>query len=460
MSDLSSLPPDNNKPDAPHWTARHGKPIIFVILTLVAVGVYLALTIPVAVFPETNFPRIVVGIDNGVFPIDQMLVTVTKPIEEAVNSVPGLDHLWSITSRGTAEVDLFFSWKSDMYRTLELVNAAMARVQSTLPPTAKITANRLTFAAFPIMGYSLTSDSIPQDKLWETANYDLKPRLNRQTGVSTIVVQGGKVPEFEVMPDPSKLIQTATTIPNILDAIGRGNMIDSPGLIEANHQLVLSLVNSQARTPDQIGNIVIKTTPAGTPLRIADVAAVSPSVMPVYTVVTANGKPAVLLNVYRQPDSNTVVVADAVHAEIAKIRKELPKGIDLRPFYDQSEIVRDSIESVRDAILIGLILASLILVLFLRDWGTSLVAGLVIPATIAITFIVLRAMDQTFNLMTLGGLAAAVGLVIDDAIVVVENIVMHRDSGQDRGRRSAARSGRFGRRWWARRSRRLLFSSR
>jgi len=446
MSDLSTIPPGPPQtPDSsngkPHWTASHGKPIIFVILTLCAVGVYLALTIPVAVFPDTNFPRIVVGIDNGVFPIDQMLVTVTKPIEEAVNSVPGLDHLWSITSRGTAEVDLFFAWKSDMYRTLELVNAAMARVQSNLPPTAKVTVNRLTFAAFPVMGYSLTSESIPQDKLWETANYDLKPRLNRQTGVSSVVVQGGQVPEFEVKPDPSKLVQTATTIPNILDSIGRGNMIDSPGLIEANHQLVLSLVNSQARTPAEIGNIVIKTTPAGAPLRIADIAAVSPSTMPVYTVVTANGKPAVLLNIYRQPDSNTVVVADAVHAEIEKIRKELPKGIDLRPFYDQSEIVTASIDSVRDAILIGLILASLIMVLFLRDWGTSLVAGLVIPATIAITFIILRTLNESFNLMTLGGLAAAVGLVIDDAIVVVENIVMHRDSGQDRGEaiRSAIR---------------------
>ena len=419
-------------PDAPHWTARHGKPIIFVILTLIAVGAYLALTIPVSVFPETNFPRIVVGIDNGVFPIDQMLVTVTKPVEEAVNTVPGLDHLWSVTSRGTAEVDLFFSWNVDMYRTLELVNAAMARAQASLPSTAKITVNRLTFAAFPILGYSLTSDKFPQDKLWEMANYELKPRLNRQTGVSSIIVQGGQVPEFEVQPDPAKLVQAGVTIPNILDAIGRSNMIDSPGLIEANHQLVLSLVSGQARTSGDIGDIVIKTTPAGAPLRIGDVATVGPSVMPVYTVVTANAKPAVLLNIYRQPDSNTVIVADAVHAEIERIRKELPKGIDLRPFYDQSEIVNDSIASVRDAILIGLILASLIMVLFLRDWGTSLVAGLVIPATIAITFIMLRVMDQTFNLMTLGGLAAAVGLVIDDAIVVVENIVMHRDSGQSR----------------------------
>jgi CzcA family heavy metal efflux pump len=427
--------------ETPHWTARHGKPIVFVILTLVAVGVYLALSIPVAVFPETDFPRIVIGVDNGVFPIDQMLVTVTKPVEEAVNTVPGLDHLWSITSRGTAEVDLFFTWNVDMHRTLQLVNAAMARIQSSLPSAAKITTNRLTFAAFPIMGYSITSDSFSQDKLWEMATYDLKPRLNRQPGVSNIVVQGGKIPEFEVRIDPGKLVQSQTTVPNILDAIGRSNMIDSPGLIEANHQLILSLVSGQSRTARDIGDIVIKTTPAGTPLKIADVSQVLPGLAPVYTRVTANGKPAVLLNVYRQPDSNSVQVAKAVHAEIERLRKELPKSIHLQPFYDQSELVQDSIDSVRDAILIGLILASLIMVLFLRDWGTSLVAGLVIPATIALTFIFLRVMGQTFNLMTLGGLAAAVGLVIDDAIVVVENIVMHRDSGQSRGEaiRSAIR---------------------
>src|SRR5690242_6871169 len=207
------------------------------------------------------------------------------------------------------------------------------------------------------------------------------------------------------------------------------------------HQLVMSLVTGQARTPDQIANIVVKTAPNGDLVHIRDIGSVTPSVTPVYTVVTANTKRAVLLNVYRQPDSNTVEVADAVHSEIDVIRKTIPKNIQLQPFYDQSEIVNDSIGSVRDAILIGLILASLIMVLFLRDWGTSLVAGLVIPATIAITFVVMKALGQTFNLMTLGGLAAAVGLVIDDAIVVVENIVMHRDSGQSRAQaiRSAIR---------------------
>src|SRR5207248_2389461 len=177
---------------------------------------------------------------------------------------------------------------------------------------------------------------------------------------------------------------------------------------------------------------VIKNTPGGVPIRIADVATVASGVKPVYTIVTANGKPAVLLNINRQPESNTVQVADEVHAQVEEIRKSLPPGIEIRPFYDQSIIVSDSIKSVRDAILLGLVLASIILVVFLRDWGTSIVAGLVIPVTIALTFIALKLLNQSFNLMTLGGLAAAVGLVIDDAIVVVENIVLHRDSGQGR----------------------------
>lgn len=423
-----------NSPKLPsvHWTARHSKPIIFVILTFIAVGVYLAFNIPVSVFPDTDFPRIVIGADNGVAPTDQMLVMVTRPIEEAMNSVQGLERIKSTTSRGTAEVNLYFAWGVDMYRTLELVNAALARVQPTLPPTARLLANRLTFAAFPVVGYSLTSNSVSQTRLWELATYEMKPRLNRLGGVATVIVQGGQEPEFEIRVDPAKLIQTAVTVPNILDAVAKSNMVDSPGLLEANHQLVLGLVSGQARTPAEISNIVIKTTSANLPVRVGDIGAVLTSVKPVYTVVTANGKPAVLLNINRQPDGNTVTVAEQVHAEIASIRKTLPKDIELQPFYDQSEIVNDSISSVRDAILIGLLLASIILVLFLRDWGTSLVAGLVIPATVAMTFIALKMVGATFNLMTLGGLAAAVGLVIDDAIVVVENIVLHRDAGQSR----------------------------
>ncbi len=414
------------------WFHRLSRPVLFLTISLALVGGYLALTVPISVFPNTDFPRIVVGVDNGVMPIDQMLVTITRPVEEAVNSVPGLLKVTSITSRGSAEVDLFFDWNSDMILTLQRVDAVVARLQADLPPTAKVETHRMTFAVFPIIGYSLTSDTVPPNKLWEIATYDLKPRLNRLNGVATVIIQGGRVPEFQVTPDPARLHASGITVPDILDAIKRTNLIDSPGLIEHSHQLVLGLISGQVRTPEQIGQIVVKSSPMGIPIRLGDIAKIAPSVAPVYTMVTANGKPAVLLNVDRQPESNTLDVANEVHALIQQLTPSLPPGVHLEPFYDQSTIVHDSISSVRDAVLIGILLSSIILVLFLRDWGTSLVAGLVIPITLLITFIVLKWTNQSFNLMTLGGLAAAVGLVIDDAIVVLENIVLHRDAGQSR----------------------------
>jgi len=421
-----------NQVEHTYWFARFSKPVLFLIITIAMLGAYLAFTIPVSVFPETNFPRILIAVDNGVMPIDQMMVTITRPLEETVNSVPGLQRVQSITSRGSAEIDLFFSWNVDMFQTLQYVNAAISRVQPELPPTATVEAHRMTFASFPIMGYSVTSASLPQTQLWEMATYEMKPRLNRLDGVSTVLVQGGQTPEFHIVPDPSKLLTANVTVTDILDTMRRTNLIDSPGLFERNHQLVLGLISGQVRTPDQIASAVVKTTQTGIPIRIGDIASVNQSVKPVYTIVTGNGKPAVLLNINRQPDSNTVQVADEVHHEIAQIEESLPTGIHISPFYDQSIIVKESIKSVRDAILLGLILASIILVVFLRDWGTSIVAGLVIPVTILVTFVALRLLHQSFNLMTLGGLAAAVGLVIDDAIVVVENIVLHRDAGQNR----------------------------
>jgi CzcA family heavy metal efflux pump len=365
-------------------------------------------------------------------PIDQMLVTITKPVEEAVNSVPGLTKVQSITSRGSAEVDLFFDWTSDMILTLQRVDAVVARLQPELPSTAKIQTHRMTFASFPILGYSLTSGILPQSKLWEFATYDLKPRINRLDGVASVLVQGGRVPEFQVTPDPARLLAAGITVTDILDAIRRTNLIDSPGLLEHEHQLVLGLISGQVRSPEQIAQIVVKTSKDGVPIRVGDIAKVAPSEAPVYTIVTANGKQAVLLSVNRQPESNTLEVAREVHQKILELRSALPPGVHLETFYDQSTIVQDSIASVGDAVLLGILLSSAILVLFLSDWGSSFVAALVIPVTLLFTFIVLKLTGQSFNLMTLGGLAAAVGLVIDDAIVVLENIVLHRDTGESR----------------------------
>jgi len=418
--------------DPRFWLLRFRGPIFFFLIVITLIGVYAAGRVPISVFPETNFPRVVIGVDNGVMPVEQMQVTITKPIEDAVNAVPGLVTVRSTTSRGSAEVSLFFDWNVDMFRTLQLVDAALGTVRQTLPATATITTNRLTFATFPIIGYSLTTDRLSQTQLWELATYELKPPLNRVQGVATVTVQGGKISEFHLVPSLARMQNAGVTMLDLVSAVQASNIIDSPGLYEANHQLILGLVGAQVHDADALGRLVVKTTASGAPVHVSDVAAVEPGVMPVYTTVTAGNKQAVLLNITRQPASNTVAVADAVAAKVQDLRKILPAGVSLEPYYDQSELVRDSIRSVRDAILIGLALASLVLFLFLGDWTSSLIAALVIPVTIAITILFLWIIGESFNLMTLGGLAAAIGLVIDDAIVVVENIVLHRDAGESR----------------------------
>jgi CzcA family heavy metal efflux pump len=419
------------------WLSRTSRTIFFLVAVLTLAGVYAAFQVPISVFPDTNFPRVVIGVDNGVMPVEQMQVTITKPIEDAVNSVPGLLTVRSTTSRGTAEISLFFNWNVDMFHTLQLADAALSKVRQTLPASAVITTNRLTFATFPILGYALTAENrgattVPPTRLWEIATYDLKPPLNRVDGVSTVTVQGGQVPEFHIVPNMARLQNAGVTLSDLVGAVEASNIVDSPGLYEANHELILALVGAQAHDAAQLSSLVVKTSASGAPVRVADVADVGPGTEPVYTTVTANGTPSVLLNIARQPSSNTVQVANAVAAEISGLEKTLPEGVHLVPFYDQSELVRESIASVRDAIFIGLVLACIILFLFLRDWSSSLVAGMVIPVTVAVTILFLWAIGQSFNLMTLGGLAAAIGLVIDDAIVVVENIVVHRDAGQSR----------------------------
>ena len=437
MSLRASNPSADQAQESSFWLSRMSHTIFFLVIVLSLAGVYAAFQVPTAVFPDTNFPRVVIGVDNGVMPVEQMQVTITKPIEDAVNSVPGLLTVRSTTSRGSAEVSLFFDWNVDMFHTLQLADAALSKVRQTLPATAVITTNRLTFATFPILGYALTADdrgpeTISPTRLWEIATYDLKPPLNRVAGVSTVTVQGGQVPEVHIVPDLARLQNSGVTLTDLVNAVQNSNIIESPGLYQANHELILALVGAQAHDIAHLASLVVKTTPNGAPVRISDVADVHPGTEPVYTTVTANGVPSVLLQIARQPTSNTVQVANGVAAEVAQLSRTLPAGVHLTPFYDQSELVRESIASVRDAIFIGLVLACMILFLFLRDWSSSLVAGMVIPVTVAVTILFLWAIGQSFNLMTLGGLAAAIGLVIDDAIVVVENIVVHRDAGQSR----------------------------
>src|SRR5436190_19975682 len=269
-------PPDDEQPER-YWFARHSKSIIFLICVLAIVGVYEALTLPVAVFPTTNFPRIIIGVDNGVMPIEQMEVAITRPIEQAVRAVPGLEDVRSVTSRGSAEINLFFDWRVDMIATLQMVDAAVSRAQGGLPSTVQIQTHRLDFSSFPIIGYSLTSDTVPQKDLWELATYDIKPRLNSLAGVASVLIQGGQRPEFHVVVDPAQMQRGRVAIADVVAAVNRTNIIDSPGLLNRNHQLFLGLVSGQVHSAEDVGRIVVKVE-NNVPVRIQHIGPVTQAV--------------------------------------------------------------------------------------------------------------------------------------------------------------------------------------
>ena len=410
--------------------SKQKRAVIVLIILLCAAGLYSASQLPSALFPQTDFPRIVVVIDNGVIPADQMLVSVTRPVEEAMNGIPGIVRIKSTTARGSCDINLFFNWKVDVVQTLQLVHARLSQV--SLPPKAQIRrVDRLTFAVFPVAGYSLTSDKRDAATLRDLAAYTVKPRLARLTGVADVAVAGGEVREFHIVVNEEKLSARNVSLQQVADAVKNSNLLASPGLIEGNHQLELALVSGQATKPDELNSIVVGVVNK-VPVTVADIAEVKSGVEPNYTIVTADGRRAVLLDILRQPDANTVTVTNDIKAELAAIQKTLPTDIKIAPFYDQSILVRDSITSVRDSILLGLLLSVITLYAFLRNWGTTFVAILVIPVTILATFLAIYLVGLSFDLMTLGGVAAAIGLVIDDAIVVVENIYLHLSRGQTR----------------------------
>ncbi|HEX3143222.1 MAG TPA: efflux RND transporter permease subunit [Pyrinomonadaceae bacterium] len=412
--------------------SNQSRAILVIVTLLCAAGLYAAFQLPVAILPQTDFPRIVIIADNGEAPASQTLVSVTRPIEEAMNGVPGIARIKSKTARGSSEISLYFDWNVNIVQTLQFVQARMSQLSSTLPPTAQIrNVERLTFAVFPVAGYSLTSDRRDPATLRDIATYIIRPQLARLPGVAIVGVAGGKSREFHVVIDADRLAAHNVSVQQVTEAIKASNIIESPGLIEENHQLELALISGQAQKPDELNQIVVATV-NNAPVTVADVATVTGGVEPEYTMVTADGHPAALVNVNRQPDANTVAVVDEVRQTLASIRGQIPSDVHVAAYYDQSLLVRDSISSVRDAIIIGLLLSVVILYAFLRNWGTTFVAILVIPVTILVTFLAMWMARLSFDLMTLGGVAAAIGLVIDDAIVVVENIYTHMKRGQTR----------------------------
>jgi CzcA family heavy metal efflux pump len=407
----------------------HGRALALIFLSFALAGLAFIFRLPISLFPQTDFPRIVILVDNGIAPVDVQMLTVTRPVEEAIRSVPGITDVRSVTGRGSSEISVVFRWDVDILNALHLTQGKIAQIQPSLPPDARFYINRLTFSAFPMIGFSVISPKRSQAELYDLTYYEIAPRLYRLPGVAEARITGGRPPEYHVLVDPEKLNSYGIPLTKVADAIRKTNVIGSAGMVQENYKLYLTTVTGLLKSKEQIEDLVVDVV-KGAPVYVKNLARVTQAERPVYTIVTADGLPAVLVNVHQQPDGNAVEIADAVNNELQQIRKTLPPDIKLNVFYDQSINVRDSIGSVTESILIGLGLSILVLVGFLKSWRTTLVAGLVIPISALIAVVLLKLFNMSFNMMTLGGIAACIGVVIDDAIVMVENITVHLAMGQ------------------------------
>jgi CzcA family heavy metal efflux pump len=404
------------------YVCRHAKAFLFTVGVLVLSGIALMFNMPISLFPDITFPRIVVLADNGEEPAERMMVEVTKPLEEVATSIPGVTVVRSIPGRGSTEISIGLDWGSNVMQTLQLLQGRIANIRNVLPAAASVQVEQMSVSVFPIHGYSLTSDTLSLVELRDIALYQIRPALMKVKGVAKVEITGGDTREFHVIVSPEKLATYRLDIRQVADAIEKTNFVSSTGLVDNNYQLYLSLVSGLFKTTDDIRAVTVAVQ-NGVPVKVSDVAEVKASVADKFIRTTARGRDAVLINIIKQPTGSTVQIGKDVTAEVSKL--SLPAGVHFENFYDQGNFIMSSIASTRDSILIGVVLAMVVIFIFLRSWRISLVILLVVPATLACTIACISAVGLTINIMTLGGIAAAVGLIIDDSIVVIENIFTH-----------------------------------
>ena len=420
--------------EASGWMARHTRSILAILLALTIAGGFSAALLPTGLFPVVQFPRVVVNVDAGARPADQTALLVTIPLEQAVRRVPGVQGVRSTTSRGSAELSLDFAWGTDVVAAAVQVDAAVAQALPSLPAGTGYQVKRMDPTVFPVIAYSMLSKDLSLVAQRDIAQYQIVPLLTAIPGVSYVGVQGGEIQEVEVLVDPRRLAARGLALSDVASALGKSNVLNVVGRMQDHSKLLLLTLDNTARQIEQVRDTVVQGGPGGV-TRVGDVADVSDGVVPQWTRVSEDGRPAVQFQVYQQPDGNTVAIVGAVRKALAAYQPQLPAGVTLSNWYDQSTLVTDSASSVRDAILIGLFLAGLVLLAFLRSLRVTLVAMLVVPATLATTVLLLFTLGMTFNIMTLGGIAAAVGLVIDDVITMIEHLARRA------GGRGAAEKG-------------------
>ena len=412
------------------WASRHARSILFLLAALVLGGVFAALSLPVSLFPRVNFPRVRVDLEAGERPAERMVVEVTRPVEEELRSIPGVRQVQSVSSRGSAQVLLTFDWGDDITSDMLQAEGRVNKILPSLPPGAVFDVRRMDPTFFPVISYSITSDTRPLTELYDLAQYQLRPVLSTVAGVAKVDVNGGAIEEYRVVVDLPRLRAYSLAPADVATALSAANVLTAVGRLEDRDKLYLTVTDTRFKNIDEILTTVLHSSGGGV-VRLGDVAQVLRQPAPRYIRATADGHEAVLFDVYQQPGGNTVQIARGIRDTLAAEQQRLPSGVKIANWYDQSDLIVASAASVRDAVLIGVALAAMVLLLFLRDFKITLIAALAVPVVLGVTALLLFALNQSFNIMTLGGMAAAVGLIIDDAIVMSEHIVRRLRAARD-----------------------------
>ncbi len=405
------------------------------MLVLIIAGGMLAYNkMQTSLFPEITFPKIKIIADAGLQPVNKMMVTVTKPLENAIKQVPDLKMIRSTTSRGTCEISAFMNWDASIDLSQQRIESKISQVRNLLPPETQITVEKMNPSILPVMGYTLEGREQSPIELKLLAMYTIKPFLSQVEGVSEVRVIGGKSKEYWLQLDARKMSALMVTPDTVSQALAQTNFIKANGFISDYKFLYLSTTDAQVHSIEDIRNIVIRNSGKRI-VRVQDIADVSIDEAVEYTKINANGKEGILIAVIKQPNANLVMLSGLMEQKIKELKQILPKGVSIQPYYIQADFVNASIKSVTDSLWIGLILAMIVAIIFLRSLKASATILITIPITLCLTLIVLYAVGFTFNIMTLGAIAAAIGLIIDDAIVVVEQI--HRTHEENPGEQTA-----------------------
>lgn len=400
---------------------KYKSPIVVIIIMILLGGAYSLLKIKTGLFPDITFPKIKIIAENGQQPVDKMMVTVTVPLENAIKKIEELNTIRSTTSRGSCEISAFLNWNSDVDLGKQRIEAQINSIKQDLPAGISITVEKMNPSILPIMGFSLEGKNKSPIELRKIAEFTIKPFLSRVQGVSDVAITGGKVKEYQIILDPIKLSSLRITPQIIADILSNYNFIESSGYEVSYNRLYLSLVNASINSKEELENTVIINTPENK-ITLGDIAEIKIGEERDYIKINANGKDVPLIAVIKQPKANLIDVVTGINDKLAELQKTLPNGVELKPYYNQADFVGNSISSLKDVLWIGLILAIIITMLFLKSFKASAVILIAIPVSLSLTLILLYLLGYTFNIMTIGAIAAAIGLIIDDSIVVVEQI--------------------------------------